>query len=242
MYKLALFLCLSSPAFAFEYFNQDIDYWNKSPPNLTKKPDPPKPIPPKNKSFDWDKYLDPSNDEFFVEGNHKPPAPLMELARNPTDENMKNWFAMMEKKNELMARLNQHMAAYLAKNKKQLKPKEKEVIKANIEKATPVSIAKAKRFRFRLYFDSTCPHCKNMMKTAKDLQDLGYYMEVRQIDRKPPTFPVPFASTPATKEEIEQRKITSWPVLFIGDAEKKLVYRINGYHPTQSILDVLRTK
>jgi hypothetical protein len=81
-----------------------------------------------------------------------------------------------------------------------------------------------------------------MMATVKDLQDQGFYVEVRQIDREKPSFPVPFPAAFASKEELVERKINSWPVLFVGDTAKQLVYRIDGYQPTPSILNVLTSK
>ena len=99
-----------------------------------------------------------------------------------------------------------------------------------------------KRLRFRLYFDSSCPHCERMMSTAQELKEQGFYIEVRQIDRHKPSFPVPFPTSFASKEELAKRKINSWPVFFIGDTAKQLVYRIDGYHPAAHILNVLNSK
>src|SRR3990167_2697082 len=90
---------LSPIAYGFDYFNNTIDYWQENRSiEVPKKPDAtPKekenPMQPKP-AFDWSKHMDPKNDEFFQEVDHTPPAPFMELARNPTDENIKRWFTM----------------------------------------------------------------------------------------------------------------------------------------------------
>ncbi|MFK7824486.1 MAG: TlpA family protein disulfide reductase [Oligoflexales bacterium] len=237
---LIVMLLFCSTALGFDYFGGRIDYWNEK---TSAKPSPTKIEPkiPQEKQFDWEKYTNPKHDEFFEEGDHKPPKPFMELARNPTDQNIKRWFALIEKKNTLMVKLHDHMKTYLAKNSKTLKPKEREILTEKLSKIKPIDLD-LKRFRFRLYFDSTCPHCERMMVTARDLQKMGYFVEVRQIDSKKPNFPVPFAVVKASAQEISRKKINSWPVLFVADTSKKLVYRINGYQKAKSILNTLSTK
>ena len=244
MHVIWLLFVISSTALGFDYFGDKIDYWGREPPpTQVQQPEPqPKPeMKEVSKKFNWGNYMNPKNEEFFTEGNYKPPEPFMELARNPTDENIRNWFAMIDAKNKLMDNLNVQMAAYLAKNSGELKPEEKQALEQSMQRVGSTHLD-TKRFRFRLYFDSSCPHCQRMMVTAKDLQDQGFYVEVRQIDREKPTFPVPFPAAFASKEELVERKINSWPVLFVGDTAKQLVYRIDGYQPTPSILNVLTSK
>ena len=105
-----------------------------------------------------------------------------------------------------------------------------------------VPMGDLKRFRFRLYFDSSCPHCERMMSTAQDLQKIGYFVEVRQIDDRKPNFPVPFPIIQASKSELLDKKIDSWPVLFVADTKNKLIYRINGFQTSQSLLNALSKK
>lgn len=234
-------LIFSSPLLAFEYFGGQIDYWNQHSHESTRpRASKPREIP-KKEAFHWDKYLDPKHEEFFTEGNHKPPAPFMELARNPTDENIKRWFQLIETKNKLMKKLHTHLANYVSKQGSKLKAREKQLIEEKLQEINARS-EDVKRFRFRLYFESSCPHCKNMLVTAKELEQRGYYIEIRQIDHQKPTFPVPFPITYASSKELRERKINSWPVLFVADTKKQLVYRINGYHSTSSLLSVLSKK
>lgn len=225
--------------YAFDYFGNRIDYWGSEKPST--EANSPQSKPKGNSKFDWDTYSNPENPEFFKEGNHVPPEPFMELARNPTDENIKNWMEMIETKNKLMKRLHSHMADYIKRNGDKLKPEEKSVLIGKTNEIPQVP-ADVNRFRFRLYFDSSCPHCERMMVTIKDLQGMGYYVEARQIDRRKPTYPIPVASTLASEQEVKARKIQSWPVLFVGDTAKQLVYRIQGYQDTQTILGVLASK
>lgn len=243
-------LLSSNQVFAFDYFGGQIDYWKEHRIEKTvenkvveKKPIPkPEQVPKvENKKFDWSKYLDPKNPEFFKEGEHTPPEPLMELARNPSDENIKLWFAMVDSKNKLMGDLQKRLTAYSVRHSPSLGQEEKDLITDQQAKIEPSKLD-FKRFRFRLYFESSCPHCRDMLKTMKDFQDMGYYVEAKQIDDRRPEFAIPFPIIHATKEELKAKNISSWPVLFVADTNKQLVYRINGYFPTQELLTTLSSK
>lgn len=225
---------MPSPSFSFDYFTEPIDYWNENSP---KAPDPARKPAKKKESFDWDKYKNPRSKAFYKEGEYTPPEPLMELARNPSDENIRHWFEIVETKNRLMSRLQEKIGEYVAKNK----PTIEEASLKNIEtQLSSKKLAKdPKRFRFRMYFESSCPHCKRMLQTLSDLSDLGYYVELKQVDRKPLTYRVPFPIIPADRKEIREKKINAWPVLFIADTTKKQLIRINGFHNTESVLAAL---
>lgn len=220
---LALFALCTRQVSSFEFFDSDIDYWSENnPPNLEGPPSPPKskdqPSLKKEKkksSFNWKEQLDPQNDDFFREGDYMPPKAFRELVKNPTDTNIKNWFKLMEKKNRLSQRLGRRIEEYLKKNKK-LKPKEKRNFNRAKRKLSHTT-EDYKRFRFRLYFESSCSHCKRMFKTMEELQSRGYFVELKQIDKKAKgPLPLPFPVTYASREEIKEKNINSWPVLFIS--------------------------
>lgn len=245
---LALILIFSGQVLAFDYFGSKIDYWgdskNKESPSVIKKKEKPEEkklvteSPPTG--FDWKKQLDPKHDEFFKEGDYTPPAAFMELARNPTDQNITNWFKLVEKKNEIQNRLSQRMQQYLSTNSK-LVPQERQVM---IEAKNNLTVTNVdySRYRFRMYFESSCPHCKHMMETMKELQDSGFYVEIRQIDQNPKVVQaLPFPVEQATPQELKEKEITSWPVLFVGDLKKKITYRINGYRSTQEVLSAIQS-
>lgn len=234
---------------AFDYFNSDINYWGKESkrtnPIVTEEKFKPPEVEKKDSSspieFDWKKQLDPKNEVFFKEGDYTPPAAFMELARNPSDENIKNWFKLIERKNELSSRLSQRMKEFLKKNQK-LASEEKAILAESV-KALPKTQDDYSRFRFRMYFESSCPHCKRMMETLKELQELGYYVEIKQVDQNPKVAKaLPFPVTPASPQELKEKEITSWPVLFVGDLEKKVTYRLNGYRSTQEVLSAIQNR
>ncbi len=164
----------------------------------------------------------------------------MEVVRNPSDANLKNWFAYMNKKNELTQKLQERMNEYLAKNAPSVEPTAQATLKQRLA-ALPVAAPDTQRFRFRLYFDSHCPHCKHMFQTLYDLQKNGYFVEARQVDSDPRGLEglgVPVARV--APGEVQAKDIQSVPVLLIGDLKKKEVYRLTGYQSTANVLAALK--
>ncbi len=234
----------------FQYFQKEIDFWNEKPEAVSSPSEPTKETkvdkPPVSKAeeapkepFQWGTFMDPKNKEFFKEGDYTPPEPFMELVRNPTDENMKMWFAYNEKKNELSTRLSQRMAEYLAKNGQAVPEVEKARIAA-VAPATPKNID-VQRYRLRMYFNSTCPHCQRMFTTLSELQAKGFFVEAKQLDReKGPVRSLPFPADFASPDEIKQKNIQGVPLLLIGDLKKKVVYRVNGFQTTTDVLKTIQ--
>jgi hypothetical protein len=128
------------------------------------------------------------------------------------------------------------MNAYLATNA--VAPPVQETVRQRLS-ALPSASDDQKRFRFRLYFDSTCPHCKQMFGTMVELQRRGFLVEARQIDRGP-VQGIPLASTPASPEEVKKQHIQSVPFLLIGDLKTQTVYTLTGYQSVDSVFQALR--
>lgn len=246
---LLIFLMNGSIAHSSElsFFNEKIDYWNnkKEMPAKTSEASPvPTPTektapPNESKEFSWDKYLDPKNKEFFKEGDYTPPEPFMEIVRNPSDQNLKMWFQYLEKKNQLAQRLETKLSEYAQKNGTNLNSDAKAFIAQTSKSFTSASL-ETKRYRFRMYYDSHCPHCERMFSTLKELQEKGFYVEAMQVDDDPNGLsgkPVPTAK--ASKEEIKLQKIESVPLLLAGDMKSKTVFRITGYQTVESIFSAI---
>ena len=238
-----------------KYFPSKIDYWKDAKPEakkvhkkqkteeLSQKPTPTKKDPENKKEpFNWDKHLDPENtEEFFKEGDHMPPPAFIELIKNPSDGNIKNWFKLIDRKNQLLQRLQLRVKQYLAKNDKKLKPLEKKDIFEKAQKIKKFD-PDAKRYRFRMYFESSCPHCKRMLSELKSIQNKGFFVEIRQIDDNTKySYSLPFPISKATAQELKEKNINSWPVLFIGDSKKKVLYRLNGFQTEEQIFEALST-
>lgn len=229
---IALLLSTAALANDFQFFDKGVDFWNHAKP-AEKTETTAKPSAREATSFPWAQYLDPKNKEFFKEGDYTPPEPFMELVRNPSDYNMKMWFAYMDKKNELSDNLQRKMSQYL--DSRPVGAEEKMYLAAKVENLQ-VNVGDTKRYRFRMYFDSKCPHCRHMFETLSVLQSRGFFVEARQIDGGD-AGGLSFSTVRATKAEIQGKDIKSVPLLLIGDLKKKVIYRMNGY---QTVSDILR--
>lgn len=223
-----------------DFFGSKIDYWaeskstlqsnsiSRSKENISEK---------SVSEFPWKTYLDPKNKEFFKEGEYTPPEPFMEIARNPTDENIKNWFEFMKRKNELAQRLDLRMREYLANNgNPTIKPTHQEksrIISHEFDQT---------RFKIRMYFESTCPHCKRMFLVLRQLQENGISIETLQID----TGLVPKESEgllvgKATSEEVKKHGVSGVPFLLIADNKRKILLPpVQGYHDYKDVMVLLR--
>ena len=134
-----IFNVLTTQAMAEEtrFFSSGIDYWQaKEVPDQTKKNVSPEETPIQEKTkdqevkqapFDWQKFSSPKNNEFFKEGDYLPPEPFMEVSRNPSDENIRQWFAYIEQKNNLTERLTRRIDEYVKKN-----PPQRQVLKSRL--------------------------------------------------------------------------------------------------------------
>jgi len=247
-----------------QYFKDpELDYWKTSEPapkvkpaanNTEKKVTTNPPIPNNGKAFQWNKYLSPSNDEFFKEGDYTPPAPFMEIARNPSDANIENWFKYLETKNELLRNLQQRLGEYSTihpqpglANYAPSVPKivDEEVMaktQARVEAPVPIK-ADSKNFRMRLYFDSHCPHCQKMLGTVAELMRMGYWVELKQVDKDTSIrAKIPFAVSDAAPEELKRYQIESVPLLLVGNLKKQTFSKIQGYHEAREVLSVIAKK
>jgi len=235
----------SANADDFQYFNGQIDFWNeKSPAKSTPAPQlatpksdqgPSADAAPTDGAFPWAKYLDPKNKEFFKEGDYTPPEPFMEIVRNPTDQNLKLWFAYMDKKNELSTRLQVKMQEYMQRKGLAIEPQAHQSMNSRVASLPRVE-PEAKRYRFRMYYDSHCPHCKRMFSTMTALQDRGFFVEGLQVDgSKGNLLQLTFPTAAARPEDLKSKDVQSVPQLFVGDMKKKIVFKLSGY---QSLSDV----
>jgi thiol-disulfide isomerase/thioredoxin len=238
--KFLLLITALANASTLEYFDSKIDFWG------AKQREAPIALPqaePKE-SFPWKTYLDPKNKEFFKEGDYTPPEPFMELARNPTDENIKNWFALMGKKNELSRRLEQRMQEYLGSS---AEPSitlgaAKMVAATETKRKAPASRVDPARFKLRMYFESTCPHCRRMFSVLKRFQEEGFSVEALEVD----SGPVPEAEKivpigGADPGDLKKHGVQGVPFLVVADLKRKaLLPPVEGYHDYEEVLSLLR--
>lgn len=244
-FNLMLWLLMPLAALAGEvsFFDSKIDYWGENKKTNNSPLVVEKTETPQGGKFPWKTFLDPKNKEFFKEGDYTPPEPFMEIARNPSDENIKNWFEFMKKKNELARRLDERVREYLVKNGQppSIQPDAlASPSKASLRAQGPLDPA---RFKVRMYFESTCPHCRRMFGVLKRLQDEGVEVHALQIDRGP--VPADEKVVPigvATQEEIKKHGINGVPFLVVADTKRKaLLPPIQGYHDYEDVVSLLKS-
>lgn len=239
---LVLVLLRSAAALADDvsFFEGGIDYWSEAKP-LPAAPAQEKAVESvaEHPAFDWRRAMDPRNDDFFREGDYVPPAPFMEVARDPSDENIRMWNAYIARKNELATRLQQRLQEYSAVHG--------EAAPVGAGTAPPMAVPEAKaahveisadpkRFQFRMYFDSECPHCQRMMDTLADLDRRGFVVEALQVDERPIRAQgLPFPVARASPDDVKRQGISSVPFLLVGDLSAKVVYKMTGYKSASDI-------
>lgn len=236
---------LAALAGELSYFDSKIDFWGEKKSTIKSPLIVEKTESPEGGKFPWKTYLDPKNKEFFKEGDYTPPEPFMEIARNPTDENIKNWFAFMKAKNDLARRLDERVREYMTKTGQAPiamaeSPPPSPARKAPVVAQGPLDPA---RFKVRMYFESTCPHCRRMFGVLKRLQDEGVEVHALQIDRGP--VPADEKIVPlglATTEEVKKHEINGVPFLVIADTKRKaLLPPIQGYHDFEDVVQLLKS-
>lgn len=244
-----------------EFFkNSQLDFWK---PSSEVKDQPrgrlaqPSASTPQPSAFPWKAYLDPKNEEFFREGDYLPPAPFMEVARQPTPENLKNWFQYIDARHELLSRLQTKLNEYA----EQRSPggwasgELGKVGGSSAEALAQTLSAKAAAlgaqlpakseldphdYFLRLYFDSHCPHCQKMIATAQALSERGFFLEYRQLDfdsQHPTALPV--VATAASAQELKQYGIQAVPVLLVGHLKQQRFFKIAGYQTESSVLTAM---
>lgn len=240
---LAILLPIVGHASELQYFDKKIDFWNE---NVKAKEIGASLMADRQEkeTFPWKTYLDPKNREFFKEGDYTPPEPFMEVARNPSDDNIKNWFDFMQKKNDLADRLQVRMQEYLAKNGSlpaaaQLSVPTHQSM-ANT-KSQPVPVEPG-RFKIRMYFDSQCPHCRRMFQVLQRLKTEGFQVEAMQIDAG--AVPLEEKVVPIGRGSLADLKShggSAVPYLLIADLKRKaLLPGVQGYHEYEEVIDLLR--
>lgn len=231
-------IVLAGQVLAMDYFDEPINFWKEQSAPASISTPKPEQTEPKKSEFEWKTYLDPKHDEFFREGDYTPPKPFMEVARNPSNENLKNWFEYMRMKNELATRLQTRMQEYAG----QTNPALPAPTVAKRPAASASVKVDPKRFRFRMYFDSHCPHCKRMFETLERLQGDGFDVEALQVDSGPllkrnGTVQIERAAP----GDVKKHNIESIPHIIVADLKREaLLPAIKGYQSYEDVIQLLR--
>ena len=80
-----------------------------------------------------------------------------------------------------------------------------------------------------------------MMGTLKSLVDLGFTIELKQIDGDTAIrSEIPFPVETATPEELKKYHVTGVPLLLIGNLKNGTVSKIQGYQSADAVLKAIR--
>ena len=161
----------------------------------------------------------------------------MEVARNPSDENIKNWITYLDKKNYLAERLRARVADFTMKG-----AAPQALVQETLAKIPPAGTKfDPAQFRVRTYFDSHCPHCRRMLGTLRELQDLGVYVEALQIDReRVDSAQFAIATERANPADVKKQGIESVPFTLIANIKSKTVLKpITGFKSVDEMRSIL---
>jgi glutaredoxin len=164
----------------------------------------------------------------------------LEVARNPSDENIRLWMTYLDKKNFLAERLRNRITAFASKGAQPAVPRAvQERVVAQAEEKPDFDPS---RFRIRTYFESTCPHCKRMLQTLRELQDRGIYVEALQIDRNQVSeAKYPIATSLADPADVKKNGIQSVPFTLVADLKAKTVLNpISGFKSVSEMTELLK--
>ena len=163
----------------------------------------------------------------------------MEVARNPSDTNIKLWMAYIDKKNRLAERLRSRVAEFSSSAKD---PAQKALADARVREIEQSKVSvDPSRFRVRTYFDSKCPHCMRMLGTLRELQEMGVLVEALQIDRdRSEHARFPISTTFADPADVKKQGIQSVPLTLVADLKNKTVLNpISGFKSLEEMKGVL---
>lgn len=233
--------------------NDEINYWDneKKEEKVIPKKQTGQPVKvaksKENEKFSWKNHLNVENDEFFKEGKHVPPAPLMEVARRPTDKNIKNYLKYFGMKNFIKTRMQNAIESYIKRNNstgsKKLTLESKNYLMAKA-KEFKGHVDGREKIQFTMYFRATCPHCKRMFKTLEELGKMGFLVQAIQMDKVPlkQKYAVPISD--AEKRDMDYLKsmgVKGVPYTLVRIQDGKQ-YSLKGFRSTNEVLSLLKSQ
>lgn len=216
---LSMLLAISGAARAGEWFEGPLAYWEvpyglppRQPPVPPQEEEAPAPEGEQGPAFDWADYRDPRTEVFWREGEHVPPAPLLEVIRAPTPDNIAQYRQWTARKLEVAAWVSSLLA-------------EPPPAPVSWEGVTVV-----------YFYASGCGVCAKNTPEVLALDALGADVMPVHLDRPSPAYP---SSTPWSDEMGQLVEVTGTPTwVLIADGQRHVV---RGYAPMQRLETELRT-
>jgi hypothetical protein len=176
--------------------------------------------------FDWSRYSDPKNPEFWDDGgDYVAPRPLRESVAHPTPENLEAYLAWQAKRLEVVAtfdaKLAEHALGILgASSSPRGDAKEKEkLLKKNADDV------RWNELDLLYFYQSSCPHCQAEKKHVEDLARRGVRVVFIQMDAGDNP-PLHAGSVPYTAAHSRQFAITATPTWIFR--RRKASVRLQG--------------
>jgi thiol-disulfide isomerase/thioredoxin len=223
-----LWTLLATSALCGEWFGQPLDYWGGSPygpspplppPEEASREDAPPPAslaPPapsaQPRPFDWSDYTDPTQPEFWREGDYTPPAPLLELIRDPSPENIERYRTWTSQKLQVSAQVSELLAA--------------------AERPEPV---RWEGVVVVYFYASSCGYCQQNTPHVLALFERGADVMPVHLDRPSPAYPT---STPFTEQMGRLAQVQGTPTwVLVEHGERRT---IRGFATVERLEDELR--
>lgn len=183
---------LAEESIAVRFFDgQDIDYWSEG---KQVKPFIPqaRPVTEKQSSllpsgslirqrdalpFDWKKYEDPKNPEFWDDGgDYVAPRPLREAVANPSQENLEKYAEWQARRVAVLAEFNRKL---LLQNAAQKDSRISEKKTRSEQSRTQLNFREVQLLYF---YQSSCPHCQAAKAQVEELRRKGVHVTFIQLD------------------------------------------------------------
>lgn len=170
---------------------QDIDYWNEGKqvkpfvPQARPLVEKPHPLLPSGSlirqrdalPFDWTKYEDPKNPEFWDDGgDYVAPRPLREAVANPTQENLEKYADWQARRVAVLAEFNRKL---ILQNSTQKVASSSAKQTRSVESRSPLNL---KEVQLLYFYQSSCPHCQAAKAQVEELRRKGLSVTFIQLD------------------------------------------------------------
>ncbi len=195
----------------------------------------------KHVTKDWEKLLNPSFEEFWFEGNHRPDAGLVLFARNPNKETAKLWLLRMEAKAKMLHQMFAHVSEAHAELIKEghmvdrydvLPTKKNTLPKVKLDSQKFIK-NESQKLVYYFLFDPNCSHCQSLAEKLAPFKNV-YPLQITKGELK--HFKGLPKSNYATKETLETYLKSGVPILVISNPQSQQHTTLTG---DQSLEDII---
>ena len=208
---------LADVAFAGEWFPSPLAYWEGSPYGAVE--DPPgdevseAAREEESNEFRWSDYEDPRTASFWREGEHVPPAPLLELIREPSQENLERYRRWSQQKLEVSSWLAQLLAE------------------------DPPALVSWEGVQVVYFYASACSYCQKNTPVVLELMREGADVMPVHLDVPSPAYARSTPFTPEMGELVALRGTPTW--VLVANGHRRTVHGFSDMERLRSELAAL---